>query len=110
MPKGSDLRMHNVAALTHILVDAAQKRSRISAAPSSLIHYQRFTQTSDHLVVGLADGLDRLFSTQLTPRPAAARGRPRARSPGWLPLRHLAMRRGMGLAGDLPKLARGEAL
>jgi 2-octaprenyl-6-methoxyphenol hydroxylase len=26
------------------------------------------------------------------------------------PLKQLAMRRGMGLLGDLPKLARGEAL
>jgi 2-polyprenyl-6-methoxyphenol hydroxylase-like FAD-dependent oxidoreductase len=61
------------------------------------------------IVVGLTDGLNRLFSTDL----AAARLLRMAglNALGWLaPLRQLAMRRGMGLAGDLPKLARGEAL
>ncbi len=106
--QGFNLGVRDVAALAEVLVDAA----RAGQDPGSgevLIRYQRWRQADVRIVVGLTDGLNRLFSTDL----AAARLLRMAglNALGWLaPLRQLAMRRGMGLAGDLPKLARGEAL
>jgi 2-octaprenyl-6-methoxyphenol hydroxylase len=106
--QGFNLGVRDVAALAEVLVDAA----RAGQDPGSgevLIRYQRWRQADARLVVGLTDGLNRLFSTDLAPaRLLRAAG---LNALGWLaPLRHLAMRRGMGLAGDLPKLARGEGL
>ncbi len=106
--QGFNLGVRDVAALAEVLVDAA----RAGQDPGSgevLIRYQRWRRADVRLVVGLTDGLNRLFSTDLAPaRLLRAAG---LNALGWLaPLRHLAMRRGMGLAGDLPKLARGEAL
>jgi 2-polyprenyl-6-methoxyphenol hydroxylase-like FAD-dependent oxidoreductase len=55
----------------------------------------------------MTDGLNGLFSTDLGAAKLVRRiglgALDRVR-----PLRHLAMRRGMGLSGDLPSLARGE--
>jgi 2-octaprenyl-6-methoxyphenol hydroxylase len=57
----------------------------------------------------LTDGLNHLFSTDLVPaqlvRSAALTALDQV-----APLKRLAMRRGMGLTGDLPRLARGEPL
>ena len=74
-----------------------------------LVRYERWRQADARLVVGLTDGLNRLFSTDLAPA-RLLRGIGLGALGTLAPLRHLAMRRGMGLAGDLPKLARGEAL
>jgi 2-octaprenyl-6-methoxyphenol hydroxylase len=106
--QGFNLGVRDVAALAEVLVDAA-RAGQDPGGGEALIRYQRWRQADVRLVVGLTDGLNRLFSTEL----AAARLLRVAglNALGWLaPLRQLAMRRGMGLAGDLPKLARGEAL
>ncbi len=106
--QGFNLGVRDVAALAEVLVDAARAGQDLGSG-EVLIRYQRWRQADVRLVVGLTDGLNRLFSTDLAPaRLLRAAG---LNALGWLaPLRQLAMRRGMGLAGDLPKLARGEAL
>ena len=55
----------------------------------------------------MTDGLNLLFCNELGPAKLVRRIGLGAldRLP---PLKHLAMRRGMGLTGDLPRLARGE--
>jgi 2-octaprenyl-6-methoxyphenol hydroxylase len=106
--QGFNLGVRDVAALAEVLIDAARAGQDLGSG-EVLIRYQRWREADARLVVGLTDGLNRLFSTDLAPaRLLRAAG---LNALGLLaPLRHLAMRRGMGLAGDLPKLARGEAL
>jgi 2-octaprenyl-6-methoxyphenol hydroxylase len=106
--QGFNLGVRDVAALAEVLVEAARAGQDLGSG-ELLIRYERWRQADVRLVLGLTDGLNRLFSTDLVPaRLLRAAG---LNAFGWLaPLRHLAMRRGMGLAGDLPRLARGEAL
>jgi 2-octaprenyl-6-methoxyphenol hydroxylase len=59
--------------------------------------------------VTLTDGLNRLFSNDLAPA-KLIRSLGLAAVDRLPPLKQLAMRRGMGLVGDLPRLARGEPL
>jgi 2-octaprenyl-6-methoxyphenol hydroxylase len=106
--QGFNLGVRDVAALAEILVDAARAGVDLGSS-EALARYDRWRQADARLVVGLTDGLNRLFSTDLLP--ARLLRKLGLGALGQLaPLRHLAMRRGMGLAGDLPRLARGEAL
>ena len=100
--------MRDVAALAEVLVDAARQGQDLGSG-EVLVRYERWRQADARLVVGLTDGLNRLFSTDLAPA-RLLRGLGLGALGALAPLRHLAMRRGMGMAGDLPKLARGEAL
>jgi 2-octaprenyl-6-methoxyphenol hydroxylase len=106
--QGFNLGVRDVAALAEVLADAV----RAGLDPGSgevLARYDRWRQADARLMVGLTDSLNRLFSTDLLP--ARLLRRFGLGALGQIaPLRHLAMRRGMGLAGDLPRLARGEAL
>jgi 2-octaprenyl-6-methoxyphenol hydroxylase len=106
--QGFNLGVRDVAALAEVLVEAARAGQDLGSG-EALVRYERWRQADVRLVVGLTDGLNRLFSTDLVPaRLLRAAG---LNALGWLaPLRRLAMRRGMGLTGDLPKLARGETL
>ena len=106
--QGFNLGVRDVAALAEVLADAARAGQDLGGG-EVLMRYDRWRQADARLVVGLTDGLNRLFSTDLLP--ARLLRRLGLGALGQLtPLRHLAMRRGMGLAGDLPRLARGEAL
>ena len=71
------------------------------------MRYDRLRRTDARMVAAMTDGLNSLFSTDL-----GAAKLVRRLGLGALdrlsPLKHLAMRRGMGLSGDLPRLARGE--
>ena len=106
--QGFNLGVRDVAALAEVLADAARAGQDLGSG-EVLMRYDRWRQADARLVVGLTDGLNRLFSTDLLP--ARLLRRLGLGALGHLaPLRHLAMRRGMGVAGDLPRLARGEAL
>jgi 2-octaprenyl-6-methoxyphenol hydroxylase len=106
--QGFNLAVRDVATLAEVVVDSV----RAGADPGgseALLRYDRLRRTDAWLTVGLTDGLNRLFSTDL----AAAkmvRGLGFAALDRLPPLKQLAMRRGMGLAGGLPKLGRGERL
>jgi 2-octaprenyl-6-methoxyphenol hydroxylase len=106
--QGFNLGVRDVAALAEVLVDAARRGHDLGSG-EVLVRYARWRQADARLVVGLTDGLNRLFSTDLAPA-RLVRGLGLGALGALAPLRHLAMRRGMGIAGDLPKLARGEAL
>ena len=60
-------------------------------------------------ILGLTDGLNRLFSTGFIPAKVIRRTG-LAVVDNLLPVKSWLMRRGMGIEGNLPKLARGEAL
>ncbi len=106
--QGFNLGVRDVAALAEVLVDAA-RQGQDPGSGEVLVRYDRWRRADARFVVGMTDALNRLFSTDLLPARLL-----RSLGLGALgqlaPLRHLAMRRGMGLAGDLPRLARGEAL
>jgi 2-octaprenyl-6-methoxyphenol hydroxylase len=106
--QGFNLGVRDVAALAEVLVDAARAGQDLGSG-EVLIRYDRWRQADAGLIIGLTDGLNRLFSTDLLPARLLRRLGLGALG-AVTPLRHLAMRRGMGLAGDLPRLARGEAL
>ena len=106
--QGFNLAVRDVAALAEVVVDSLCAGADPGGA-DALLRYDRLRRTDAWLTVGLTDGLNRLFSTDLAPV-RLVRGLGFAAIDRLPPLKHLAMRRGMGLAGDLPKLARGEAL
>jgi 2-octaprenyl-6-methoxyphenol hydroxylase len=106
--QGFNLAVRDVAALAEVLVDAA--RAGLDPGSSeTLLRYERWRQADVRFVITLTDGLNRLFSNDLAPAKLVRRLGLAAidRLP---PLKQLAIRRGMGLLGDLPRLARGEAL
>ncbi len=106
--QGFNLGVRDVATLAELLVEA-RRTGLDPGGPETLLRYQRWRQSDARLVVNLTDGLNRLFSNDLPPL-KLIRGLGLTALDRLAPLKHLAMRRGMGLAGNLPKLARGEAL
>jgi 2-octaprenyl-6-methoxyphenol hydroxylase len=71
------------------------------------MRYDRLRRADARVVAGMTDGLNSLFSNELGPAKILRRVGLSALD-RLAPLKHLAMRRGMGLSGDLPSLARGE--
>jgi len=104
--QGFNLAVRDVATLAELLVEA-ERAGRDLAHPEVLMRYDRLRRADAWAVAAMTDGLNRLFSNDLAPAKLVRRI-------GWSaldrlpPLKHLAMRRGMGLSGDLPRLARGE--
>ena len=106
--QGWNLGVRDVAALAEVLV-AARTAGQDLGSGETLRRYARWRQGDASTILGLTDGLNRLFSTDFIPAKVVRRtglavvdNLPLVKS--WL------MRRGMGIAGDLPKLARGERL
>jgi 2-octaprenyl-6-methoxyphenol hydroxylase len=71
------------------------------------MRYDRLRRADARVVAGMTDGLNVLFSNDLGPVKALRRVGLTALD-RLSPVKHLAMRRGMGLSGELPRLARGE--
>jgi 2-octaprenyl-6-methoxyphenol hydroxylase len=104
--QGFNLAVRDVATLAELLVEAAGA-GRDLGDPEVLTRYDRLRRADAGMVAAMTDGLNSLFSTDLGAarlvRRIGLRALDRVR-----PLKHLAMRRGMGVSGDLPSLARGE--
>ena len=106
--QGWNLGVRDVAALAETLVDARRAGQDLGAS-EVLQGYARRREGDARLILGLTDGLNRLFSTDLVPAKLLRRA-------GLMlldsipPVKNWVMRRGMGLVGDLPKLARGQGL
>jgi 2-octaprenyl-6-methoxyphenol hydroxylase len=104
--QGFNLAVRDVATLAEVLVEAARAGRDVGDA-ESLMRYDRLRRADARMVAGMTDGLNSLFSNDLGP--AKVLRRVGLNALGRLsPLKHLAMRRGMGLSGELPRLARGE--
>lgn len=103
--QGMNMGLRDAAALTQLVVDAL-RLGLDPGRPEVLARYQRWRRFDNLLMLGVTDGLNRLFSNDLGPlRLARDLGLAAVhRAP---PLKRLFMRHAMGLVGDLPRLMRG---
>ena len=106
--QGFNLGIRGVAALADCVVDAFRLGLDIGG-PAVLADYQRRQRAGSVLLAGVTDGLNRLFSNDIPPVRAARRLGLAAvgRMPG---LKRAFMRHAMGVAGQPPRLVRGEPL
>ena len=106
--QGWNLGVRDVAALTEVLVKAKATGQALGSG-EALQRYARWRESDARTILGLTDGLNRLFSTDFTPAKVVRRAGLTVVD-NLPPLKSWLMRRGMGIEGDLPKLARGERL
>jgi 2-octaprenyl-6-methoxyphenol hydroxylase len=104
--QGFNLAVRDVATLVELLVETARAGRDLGDA-EVLMRYDRMRRADARMVAAMTDGLNSLFSTDLGAAKLVRRVGLSVLDRLW-PLKHLAMRRGMGLSGDLPRLARGE--
>ena len=106
--QGWNLALRDVAALAELVVDAGRLGLDVGGA-SVLGRYERWRRFDSLALIGITDGLNRLFANDLLPlRLARELGLGAVeRIP---PLKRFFMRHAMGLLGDLPRVMRGEAL
>lgn len=106
--QGFNLGLRDVAALAEEIVDAHRLGLDVGQ-DAPLARYARWRRFDATAMIAMTDGLNRLFSNEI----AAVR---LARDVGLAavhripPLKRALMRHAMGLAGDAPRLVRGEAL
>lgn len=106
--QGFNLGLRDVAALAEVVMDAV--RLGLDAGDAgALARYERWRRVDSMALLVATDGLNRLFSTAFPPV-RLVRDLGLAAVGQVPPLRRFFMRHAMGLAGDLPRLARGEAL
>ncbi len=106
--QGLNLGLRDVAALAECVADAHRLGLDIGCA-DVLARYQRWRRFDTLTLIAVTDGLNRLFSTDLAPV-RLARDVGLAIVDRMPPLKRLFMRHAMGTVGELPRLARGEAL
>lgn len=106
--QGWNLGVRDVAALAEVLV-AARTAGQDLGSGETLQRYARWRRGDARTILGLTDGLNRLFSTDFIPAKVVRRTG-LAVVDNLPPVKSWLMRRGMGIAGDLPKLALGEPL
>ena len=106
--QGFNLGIRDAAMLAELVVDRARLGLDIGG-DDVLVHYQRRRRFDSVVLIGVTDGLNRLFSND-------SQGLRLIRDVGLAavnempPVKRFFMRHAMGLAGDLPRLARGEPL
>jgi 2-octaprenyl-6-methoxyphenol hydroxylase len=106
--QGLNLGIRDAAALAEVVVDAA--RLGLDFGMKTVLEdYQRWRRFDNVALAGATDVLNRLFSNAFGPL-RLIRGLGLAAVNRFGPARRLFMREAMGLAGDLPRLVRGEAL
>ena len=106
--QGLNLGIRDVAALAEILVDAARLGLDVGQR-DVLARYEARRRFDVLTLVAATDVLNRLFSNDLPPV-RLARDLGLAAVERTPPLKRLFMRHAMGLAGDQPRLVRGEPL
>ena len=106
--QGFNLGLRDVAALAEVVVDAVRLGLDAGDA-SALARYERWRRVDSMALLVATDCLNRLFSNAFPPV-RLIRDLGLAAVGQVPPLRRFFMRHAMGLAGDLPRLARGEAL
>jgi 2-octaprenyl-6-methoxyphenol hydroxylase len=106
--QGLNLGIRDVAVLAELVIDA--RRLGLDIGDEALLmQYQRWRRFDSLALAAVTDGLNRLFSNSLAPL-QLARDLGLAAVHRLPPLKRLLMRDAMGLAGDLPRLVRGEPL
>lgn len=106
--QGLNLGFRDVAALAEVLVDGCRLGLDLGSS-QVLDRYEQWRRFDNFLMAGLTDVLNRMFSNDVPGlRQARVLGLAAVDRAG--PLKKFFMRHAMGLAGDLPRLLRGEAL
>jgi 2-octaprenyl-6-methoxyphenol hydroxylase len=106
--QGMNMGLRDVAALAELLVEA--KRLGLDLGHGSVLdRYVRWRRFDNLLMLGLTDGLVRLFSNDV-PAIQAARDLGLAAVNRMGPMKRFFMRHAMGLVGDLPRLMKGQPL
>lgn len=106
--QGLNMGLRDVAVLAELLTDA----HRLGLDPGDgtvLAAYERWRRFDNTLMLAMTDALNRLFSNDIGPL-RLARDLGLGAVNMLPPLKKVFMRHAMGLAGDLPRLMRGEAL
>jgi 2-octaprenyl-6-methoxyphenol hydroxylase len=106
--QGWNLGVRDIAALAEVLVEASRSAQDLGSG-EVLQRYARWRESDALMILTLTDGLNRLFSTDFMPAKLLRRTS-LAVLDRMAPIKSWVMRRGMGMSGDLPKLARGETL
>jgi len=106
--QGLNVGIRDVAALAEAIVDARRLGLDIGG-DSVLERYQRWRRLDAIILAGVTDGLNRLFSNTIAPL-KFARDLGLAAVNRMPPVKRLLMQHAMGVLGDRPRLARGEAL
>ena len=106
--QGLNLGLRDVAALSEVVVDARRLGLDLGGT-AVLAHFARWRRFDATLLLAVTDGLNRLFSNDIGLL-RLARGLGLAAVDRLPPLKRLLMRQAMGMAGDLPRLVRGEPL
>lgn len=102
--QGVNLGLLDAATLAEVILDAITAGQEIGAF-KVLRRYERWRKGDNLLMLGVMDGFKRLFSNPLPPVQLLRNlGLNLTDAAG--PLKNLIARRAMGLAGDLPRLAR----
>jgi 2-octaprenyl-6-methoxyphenol hydroxylase len=103
-----NMGLRDVAALAEVLVDA--HRLGLDIGQSTILErYVRRRRFDNLLMLGLTDGLVRLFSNDVAPvRVARDLGLAAVNRLG--PMKRFFMRHAMGTVGALPRLLRGQPL
>lgn len=106
--QGLNLGWRDGAALTEVIHDA-RLLGLDYGMETVLEKYERWRRFDNTLMLGMTDGLNRLFSNNLQPL-KLIRDAGLAIVNQIPPLKKIFMGSAMGLAGDVPKLMRGESL
>jgi len=106
--QGLNMGLRDVAAIAEVLTDAHRLGLDIGSG-SVLENYERWRRFDNTLMLAMTDGLNRLFSNAIPPV-TLARDLGLAVVNSLPPLKKVFMQHAMGLAGELPRLMRGEAL
>ena len=106
--QGLNLGIRDIAALAQLIADTRRLGLDIGL-PDVLRQYERWRRVDNLTLAAVTDGLNRLFSNAVPPIRLA-----RDLGLGIIdrlpPVKRLLMRHAMGVVGELPRLARGEAL
>ncbi len=106
--QGFNLGLRDVAMLSQVLVEALRAGRDIGEL-GVLAQYTRSRRRDTRVITGLTDGLIRVFANSLPPL-AIARNIGLITADLLPPLKRTLIRRTSGLAGPLPRLARGLSL
>ena len=103
--QGFNLGMRDVATLAQIIVDEHKAHNDIGLL-RVLQPYQQWRQQDHQRIIGFTDKLVKIFSNQFAPL-ALARNLGLIATDTIPPIKHMLAQHTMGMAGKLPRLARG---
>ncbi|MEQ8194182.1 MAG: FAD-dependent monooxygenase, partial [Rhodospirillales bacterium] len=106
--QGLNLGWRDVAALTEVIHDAT-RLGLDYGSETVLENYERWRRFDNTLMLAMTDGLNRLFSNDIPPV-KIARDLGLSAVNRIKPLKKVFMASAMGMAGEVPKLMRGETL